>query len=116
LRGGQLEKAEKIVDAIEVDQADATALTAYIDVQLARGKRKEAIAAARRIEELGPTNAHEFYYLLAVRLEEQRYDDLPELIRKAEKLIDPANGYPEIYLAEVMEGLPEFFEGIGPSP
>lgn len=115
-RGGQLEKAETIADTIEIDKADAPALTAYIDVQLARGKREEAIAAARKLEELGPTNAHEFYYLLAVRLEQQRYEDLPDLIRKAEKLIDPANGYPEIYLEEVLDGLPEFFEGIGPKP
>jgi tetratricopeptide (TPR) repeat protein len=115
-RGGQLEKAEKIIDGLEIDKADAAALTACIDVQLARGKRAEAFAAARKLEQLGPQTAHELYYLLAIRLEKQDYDGLPDLVRQAEKLIDPANGYPEIYLEEVLEGLPEFFEAIGTKP
>ena len=115
-RGGQLENAEKIIDSLEIDKADSPALCAAIDVQLARGNREAAFAAAKRLEKLNPETAHELYYLLAVRLEQQNYADLPEMVRKAEKLINPANGYPEIYLDEVLEGLPEFFEAIGPKP
>lgn len=115
-RGGRLAEAEKIVDAIDVDKADAPALIACIEIQLARGKRDAAFAAGRRLENLGPETAQELYYLLALRLEQQRFEDLPELIRKAQRLTDPANGYPEIYFAEAMEGQPEFFEGIGPKP
>ena len=38
------------------------------------------------------------------------------MLRQAAELVDPDNGYPEIYLEEVLEGLPEFFEAIGPDP
>lgn len=115
-RGGRTEQAEKIVDGIAIEKADETALAVCIDVQMARGKQEAAFAAARRLEELGPRTAQEIYYVMIAHLEQRRFDDIPELIRKAVSLIDPANGYPEIFLAEMLEGMPEFFEGIGPKP
>lgn len=115
-RGGRIEEAERIVDKIAKDSTDRVALTSVIEVQLARGARDQAIAAARRLEELGPKSALEHYHLLAVFLAEDRMTDLPAMLHKAAQLVDPANGYPEIYLEEVLDGLPEFFAAIGPEP
>ena len=115
-RGGRIEEAERVVDTIAADATDRVALTSSIEIQLARGAYAKATDAARRLERLGPKSALEYYYLLAMRMEEDRLEGLPALLRKAARLIDPANGYPEIYLEEMLDGLPEFFDAIGPEP
>ena len=115
-RGGQIEEAERVIDTIAPDTADRVALTSTIEISLARGAYASASAAASRLEQLGPKTALEYYNLLADRLEHDRLENLPRMLRKAARLIDPDNGYPEIYLAEMLDGLPEFFEAIGPHP
>jgi hypothetical protein len=115
-RGGRIEEAERLVDTFDTDTVDRVALTSSIEVYLARGAFAKAADAAQRLEKLGPRSAVEDYYLLAMRLEEDRLEGLPALLREAAKLVDPANGYPEVYLEELLEGLPEFFEAIGPRP
>ena len=115
-RAGRIEEAEQVVETIAKDTTDRVALTALIEVQLARGECAQVSRAAQRLEELGPQSALEHYYLLAVRLEEDRLEGLPSLLRRAADLVDPANGYPEIYLEEMLDGLPEFFAAVGPEP
>jgi len=115
-RAGKLERAERIVDKIDPDKIDKTSLTTYIEIQLGRGASKQAAAAAQRLELLGPETAVEIFHIMSARLIEQRLEGLPELLRRATDLIDPANGYPEIHLEEVLDGLPEFFDAIGPQP
>ncbi|MBU0617153.1 MAG: tetratricopeptide repeat protein, partial [Planctomycetes bacterium] len=101
-RGGRIEEAERVVDTIAADATDRVALTSSIEIQLARGAGAKASHAARRLEKLGPQSAVEHYYLLAMRLEDDRLEGLSTLLRKAARLVDPANGYPEIYLEELL--------------
>jgi hypothetical protein len=115
-RGGELPEAERVVDAIPADTRDHVALTTVIDAQLARGRFESARAAARRLEQLGPATATECYGVAAVRLSDDRLAGIVPLLRKAIRLVNPENGYPETYLGEVLDGLPEFFEAIGTEP
>ena len=115
-RAGRLADAEAIVDTIRADTRDRVSLTSLVEIQLARGRYGPAYAAARRLEELGPASAVEYYYVLAARLADDRMDGLAPMLRKATQLVDVANGYPEMYLEEVLDGLPEFFEAIGSEP
>jgi hypothetical protein len=113
-RGGAIDEAERVVDTINGDTGDHIALTTMIEVELARGRLERAGEAARRLEKLGPKSALEFYYLLSVRLSKDKLDGLAPLLRQAVRMVDPDNGYPEMYLEEMLDGLPEFFAAIGP--
>ncbi|MFQ5806356.1 MAG: aspartyl protease family protein [Phycisphaerae bacterium] len=115
-RAGKMDEAERVVDTISDRTRDRVALTALIEIQLARGRHARASAAARRLEELGPSSAVEFYHVLGLRLAEDRLAGLAPLLRDAMQRVDPDNGYPEIYLEEVLDGLPEFFAAIGTEP
>jgi len=115
-RGGKIGEAERIADTIGEDTRDRVALTALIQIQLARGKGERASAARRRLGELGPESAVEFCYLAAAHLAEDRLAELAPLLREAVRRADADNGYPEIYLAEELGGLPEFFAAIGTEP
>jgi hypothetical protein len=115
-RGGEIDAAERVVDTIDEKTRDRVSLRTSIEVQLARGRSEQAHAAAQVLEELGPRSAMEYYQLLAVRLTEDRLAGLAAGLRKAAELVDPENGYPEIFLAEVLDGLPEFFDAVGTEP
>lgn len=115
-RGGKIDQAEHVIDTINKDTDDRVALTVSIETRLARGQRERATTAARRLEKLGPASATERYQILAVRLANDQLEGLADLLRKAAQQVDPDNGYPEVYLEEMLDGLPEFFAAIGTEP
>jgi tetratricopeptide (TPR) repeat protein len=115
-RAGRIREAEQVIDTINEDTDDRVALTTLTEIELARGRFERAGAAARRIEELGPSSAVELYHVLVLRLAEDRLAGMVPLLRELVQRIDPDNGYPEIYLQEALEGLPEFFAAIGTEP
>ena len=115
-RGGRIDEAERIIDTVPAHSNERVAITIMIELNLARGEYEKAAAAAKRLEKIGPKTALEHYHLLSMRLVDDRMEGLPELLKNATSLVDPDNGYPEIFLEEALEGLPEFFEAIGPKP
>jgi tetratricopeptide (TPR) repeat protein len=115
-RGGQIHEAEHVADTISKDAEDRVALTALVEIELARGGLDRAAAAARRLEKLGPKSAVELYQVLTLRLAEDRLAGMVPLLRELVQRIDPDNGYPDIYLKEAVDGLPEFFAAIGSEP
>ncbi len=115
-RAGRVHRAARIVDRIPLDGEDRVALAVVAEIDLARGEYAAARRAAAQLEKLGPQTASQYYAILSVRLTDNRLKDLPALLRRAGKLVDAENGYPDLFLAEVFEGLPEFFEAIGPAP
>lgn len=115
-RGGQLEEAERIAAALAPTTHDPVALTMLIQIHLARREIEAANAVADRLQKLGPATALEYYCVLAARLEADQLHDAVPLLRRIERLTDPANGYPEIYLAEALGGMDEFFAAIGSQP
>ena len=115
-RAGQLERAERIACGLSLETDDRVALTSIIEIGLARGDLERSRLAAERLAKLGPETAVEYYYLLMQRMADQRFEGVVAMLHEAAKKVDPANGYPEIYLEEALDGLPEFFEAIGPEP
>ena len=115
-RGGRIDEAERVIDTIPSYTNDRVAIAIMIEVNLARGDYEKAAAAAQRLEKLGPKTALEHYYLLSERLVQDRLEGLPKMLEEAADLVNPDNGYPEIFLEEALEGLPEFFAAIGPKP
>lgn len=115
-RAGEIHEAERVGATIAHDTRDPIALTTLIQIHLARGESERANAAADRLEKVGPATATELYYLLAVRLDQDRLAGMATALREAERRVDPDNGYPEIYLAEALKGLPDFFAAIGAEP
>jgi hypothetical protein len=103
-------------EALPEGTKDRVALTALAEIELARGNLERASAAARRLEELGPKSAAELYHVVALRMAEDRLAGIVPLVRALQRRVDPENGYPDIYLQEALEGLPEFFAAIGSEP
>ncbi len=115
-RAGRIAEAERLAAGISSDTADRVALRALIDICLSRGQTEQAAKWADRLETLGPQTADDLYHLFAVRFIQQRMDGLADVVRKAERLVNVRNGYPESYLAESIEGLGTFLDAVGPEP
>ncbi len=115
-RAGRIREAEVLAERVPPDTADRIALTAFCLIHLARGEAARAVAAADRLESLGPVRASEWAALAAVRLEQNRLEGLAALVRRAERAADPNNGYPDALIAESYEGLAEFLEKVGEEP
>ncbi len=115
-RAGRLEEAEHVAAGIPRDTREQVALRTLLEVHLARGDWVEADALADRLEQIRPHRAEDLYYIYAVRAARNELEGLPDLLRRAAKLTDPDNGYPEYYVAEAIEGVPEFLQAVGPRP
>ena len=115
-RAGRIAEAEDVAARLSVHWKDPIALKMLITTALARGDKTTATRAADRLHTLTPLSGEDLFYVINTRAAAQRLDGLADLIRQAEKKVDVANGYPEIYLAEQLEGLAEYFDAIGPKP
>lgn len=112
-RAGRLADAERLAARLNVEQADAVGLRVQVAMHVARGATREALRIGELLERSGDESAETLLRLVGLRLLEHRHDGVAGLIRKAEKKIDVANGYPENLAAESISGLSEFFEKIG---
>ncbi|MBN2446802.1 MAG: aspartyl protease family protein [Phycisphaerae bacterium] len=115
-RAGRLEDAEKIADQIPVDQADAAGLHIIVETSLGRGLVDRAAAAGARLETLKPPTALNLMEAIAARTAIDKLDGVAELFAHAEQLADAKNGHPEIYYADEIGGLAEFFKLAGTEP
>ena len=115
-RAGHVVQAEKLAERIARDTDDRVAARTMIDLSLARGKEEQASQWAAQLEKLGPQTADDFHHLFTTRFALDKLDDAVPLLRKIEKLTSAQNGYPEIYFAEMIEGVAEFLAGAGPQP
>ena len=115
-RAGYIIDAERAVARISGQREDRVALQMLITVHLASGRHAPARQAAELLETLKPATAEDLFYIIGLRAAFNQLDGLGKLIRRAEKLVDPSHGYPEIYIQEQLEGLAEFFDAIGNEP
>jgi predicted aspartyl protease len=115
-RAGQIGQAEELAAQIPPTTTDHVASRILIQIGLSRGELQAAGATADRLSESTPLEAEDLLAILSVRLAQSRLAGLPELLRRAEKLADVANGYPETYMVEQLHGVPEFFEAVGTAP
>lgn len=115
-RAGRIAEAERLAEKIPAKSDDAVAIRTLLELQLARGRKQQVDRLAARLEELRPQTAEDLYQLFGYRLSTNKLDGLADLLRQAEKLTDPKNGYPETYVAEAIEGVAEFLDAVGVQP
>lgn len=115
-RAGHVAEAERLAARLAPKSDDRVALAMLLTVHLARGEKRPAAEAARRLEALPLTTGEDLFYVVGARIALNRLEGLSSLARKAADLADADNGYPEIYAADQLEGLPEFFDAIGSEP
>lgn len=115
-RGGRIEDAEKIAARIPPNTRDPLELVVSIQVHLARGEIALAGSLADRLEALPPATAEQLFMLLSVRQAQGRMHGIAALVRRAAHLLDPAHGYPESYLKDMIDGMPKFFDVVGDEP
>lgn len=114
-RAGRIQQAERLAALIPEDTRDHVAIRMRITIHLARGEWTDARFWADRLAR-GPECADDYHHIFAARFAVGDYRELPQFLRKAERLIDPQHGYPETHLAESIAGLPEFFDHVGTTP
>lgn len=115
-RAGRIADAEKLIAEVAPDSDDRIALRVALEQSLARGRTADAGELAARLEKLAPHTSEDLYQLYGARFALGRLEELPDLLRKAEKLTDPRNGYPENFVAEAIEGVADFLAAAGPAP
>ena len=115
-RGGRLADAERLAERLPLRTADTVGCRLQIAIHLSRGEQAEAEEWAQRLERLGPKTADDYYHVFAVRFSAGKLAGLADLVRKAERLASPKNGYPETCLPESIEGVAAFLDAVGPQP
>ncbi len=115
-RGGRIEDAEALATKLDPESDDPIALVMRITIEFSRGSSELALPLADRLAKLDRLSADELYHVFATRLVTNRLGGMADLLRKVEKLLDEKNGYPDIYLAESVEGMAAFFDTIGEKP
>ncbi len=115
-RAGRIPEAEALAAQIKPVATDHVALRSALELSLARGQADRAARFAARLEKLTPHTAEDLYQLYGARFALNKLDGVPELLRHAEQLTDPRNGYPESFVAEAIEGVADFLTAVGPAP
>lgn len=115
-RAGRIEQAERVASRLLMSTTDRVALRALITQHASRGQHAKALKLAQRLEGLRPHAAEDLYELFGVRFLAGQLDGLGQLLREAETLADPNNGYPEMYVPESIEGVADFLDAVGTEP
>jgi hypothetical protein len=115
-RAGRLDEAERRAADLPADTQDPVALNTLVTIELARGNVTRAAAHAQRLEALPDISAADLYQPVAVRFQQNRFEDFVPLLKTIEQRLSPENGYPETFLGESLDGLPAFFAAVGERP
>jgi hypothetical protein len=115
-RAGRVGEAEAAAQRIPDDTTDRVALRMLIVLDLAHGWNVRAGEHAARLRKLTPLSAEDLYDIYGAEFALGRHAGLPDLLRQAQKLTDPRNGYPETIVAEAIEGVADFLAAVGPGP
>lgn len=113
-RGGQLERAEKLLESIEQAEYDNVALGTLIASALSQGRVDDAERYATRLRAAPSLDGSDWHRVFSVDLAAGRMEEALAALRQCLRRTDAANGYPQTHIAESIRGLPEFFEAIGP--
>lgn len=115
-RAGQVEQASAAVARLPSGTNDSTSLTIALESALARGDRVAAAQWAERLYNAVPSCAHDWLILAARHTTHDEMAAAAAAVRRAAGVARADNGYPDGFLVERLQGLPEFLERIGPSP
>jgi hypothetical protein len=115
-RAGRLREAEQLAARWSADTRDHVALRVQIDQALSRGERTRALEIAARLEPLTPRSAEDAVAVFSARLAAGKLTGVADLLKEAERKLDPQDGYPQTYLAESIEGVGAFLAQVGDEP
>lgn len=115
-RAGRIEEAEELAAAIGEETEHRPSLAILIQIASARGQHDRASALADRLERLDPQTTTEMSAILGARLRSGAGRDMAGFVRRIAAITKPENGYPDVYVAESIEGLAEFFAAVGDEP
>ncbi|MCG3127525.1 MAG: hypothetical protein CHACPFDD_02385 [Phycisphaerae bacterium] len=115
-RAGQLTRAEATIATLDGDTTDRVALAAMARALHARGEVARARELAARLRRLPEPTAEELSLFMEVALQDAPSAEVAQVAREIARRIDAANGYPDIHMAEAMEGMPEYFDKVGDQP
>lgn len=115
-RAGRIGQAERLAGELVPEKTDRIGAAIAMRIALANGQRERAARFLNHLRQLGPNTADEAATMLFVEMTLGQTEGLAELARKAAEWADAANGYPDTYLAESLEGFPKLLEAIGDQP
>ncbi|MBK9129276.1 MAG: aspartyl protease family protein [Phycisphaerales bacterium] len=114
-RAGLVIEAETLADKLDSSD-DAIALRMRLGIELARGRHDEARRWAERLAGRAAPDGEDIYQLYSAAFVLRQSERLADLARKAERSIDPNNGYPDILVSDAVQGLSAFHDATGPQP
>jgi hypothetical protein len=115
-RAGHVAEAEEAARRIPPDTTDHVALRTLLELDLARGETSKAAELAARLRKLAPLTSEDLYQIYGAEFAMNRLAGLPDLLRQAQKITDPRNGYPETVVGEAIEGVADFLAAVGTAP
>jgi len=115
-RAGQLADAEALAAKLPRDTRDPVALRGLIELESARGGPAAVRPLVERLAARSALTSEDLLALFNQRFLAGEMEGLADLARRVEKLIDPADGYPSLYMSEAVEGVAEYLAAIGPQP
>ena len=115
-RAGDMRGAERIAGDIPLDASEPIGLRMVVQTALAQRNATRALDAAKQLERLATPTAEDLMLIFAARQAADTLREPAALLRKAVALSDPAHGYPEIYFADALDGMPEFYDLVGQRP
>jgi len=115
-RAGLLTDAEKTAARIDTDTRDRIAMSTLVAIHAARGEFEDAERYGDRLAQAAEASAADLQCAVLARFGRGKMRGMVELLRRAERKVDVANGYPENFLADELDGLAEFVEAVGSEP
>ncbi len=115
-RSGHISEAEALAAEIPADTTDNVALRMLIAMHLTRGENEKARRMTAALAARSSNDVEDLYQVFGTRLALNELEGVADLIRAAQRLTDPAHGYPETFVAEALDGVAEFLDAIGTQP
>lgn len=115
-RGGRIRQAEALIARWTPEEGDAVAAQVAVSAYLAQGDVARVAQWLKRLQQLGPRTASDWYHIFAAKAALRDYAGLADVLRQAEAAVDPKGGYPDSFLEESVAGLAAFFAAVGTEP
>lgn len=115
-RAGKLHEAEQEAKRIPVDTNDTIALAALITLHDARGDEDQAQKLAERLGRQKDLSTNELITLASSRNLKGKGAEVARILRQAKALSNPDNGYPDIFMDDLLEGNADFYAAVGDEP
>ncbi len=115
-RAGFLQEAERLAEGLPSSHTDPVCGYVRFDLALARADRATAEQALQALNPLKSKDAEAHYRYFNFHFLHGPQGELAERIRTALRISDAEHGYPESYVMESLQGVPEFIEKIGAEP